>query len=120
MSEVGPLDSTTDDSAQNNSDLSQHESGAERHRSSLLGRSAVEEAGDDLIMTEAEAKEEVNESPLARPDNEATVSWLKGEDLDQAKEPPKKPDLANTPADRRKLNILNILDRDTNDDPSKA
>ncbi len=72
-------------------------------------------------MTEAEPQGTRNANSPARPDNPATVSWLKGEVLDQAKGPPPlKPGLGGTSFGRRDYENLDIHNSDADDDSSKA
>ena len=109
MPDVEQSFSTTNDGVQNNPQLSKQKSNAKPHNGTSTGHRVIEHDEDDPTMTEAETQEMGNANSPARPDNPATVSWLEGEVLDQAKGPPP-----------LEPGLVDIHNSDADDDSSKA
>lgn len=121
LSDVEQNVTMTNDGAHDNPQPSQQKSSVKTHSSSPTEPSVSEDDGDGSATTEAEPRYRISESSPARPDNPATVSWLEGDVLDQAKGPPA---LIFGPggisARRREHDDLDIHNSDADDDSSKA
>ena len=101
VSDVEPPRNAAEDTADDNPDLLENDSDAERVEDTPSADETVEEAGCDAPSVEARSEEQARETILARPANPTTVSWLEGNGLDRAKGPPMKSSADNSTSVRR-------------------